>query len=309
VKNLKKVLACVDFSEYSREIVQYSLALVGESVEEVVILNVIDSRDVDAVKSAVSHYNKSDTVENYIKKEKGYRYRRIRQMTREFEEHYRVKMRILVRVGVPFDAILKAINTENIDLVVIASKGRSNLIGTLHGSNAEKVFRHSPVPVLSVRKRKQNDGEVQAEVETKNIITRIVVGIDFSRYSPFILKYAAGIAARTGAEIIVVNVINKRQIEYVKTLIEDRCADMVSVELGGLVTEVVPKQVAVGTIVRNGVPFEEILQVVNDKNAELLVMNSKGRSNFQDYMFGTTSEKMYRHSPVSVLTLNMRKAS
>lgn len=307
MKNLKKVLACVDFSEYSREIIQYSLALVGESVKEVVILNVINSRDVDAVKSAVSHYNKSDTVENYIKKEKGYRYRRIRQMTREFEENYRVQMRILVSVGVPFDAILKAINTENIDLVVIASKGRSNLIGTLHGSNAEKVFRHSPVPVLSVRKR--NDGEVQAEVETKNIITRIVVGIDFSLYSPFILKYAAGIAERTGAEIIVVNVINKRQIEYVKTLIDDRYADMVSVELGGLVTEVVPKQVAVGTIVRNGVPFEEILQVVNDKNAELLVMNSKGRSSFQDYMFGTTSEKMYRHSPVSVLTLNMRKAS
>ena len=41
---------------------------------------------------------------------------------------------------------------EKVDLVVIASKGRSNLIGTLHGSNAENVFRRSLVPVLCVRR-------------------------------------------------------------------------------------------------------------------------------------------------------------
>ena len=64
-------------------------------------------------------------------------------------------MKIIVRVGTPYKTILEAIETENIDLVVIACKGRSNLIGTLHGSNAEKVFRHSQVPVLSVRNRER----------------------------------------------------------------------------------------------------------------------------------------------------------
>jgi nucleotide-binding universal stress UspA family protein len=67
----------------------------------------------------------------------------------------KAKMRIHIDVGIPFDAILKTIETEEVDLVVIASKGRSNLLGTLFGSNAEKVFRHSPVPVLSVRSRER----------------------------------------------------------------------------------------------------------------------------------------------------------
>jgi nucleotide-binding universal stress UspA family protein len=51
----------------------------------------------------------------------------------------------------PSEQILKTIETEDIDLVVMANKGRGNISKFLFGSAAEKVFRHSPVPVISVR--------------------------------------------------------------------------------------------------------------------------------------------------------------
>ncbi len=52
-------------------------------------------------------------------------------------------------------------------------------------------------------------------------IKRIVVGIDFSEYSPKILDYASGLAERNSAEIVAVNVINKQRIEDVRTAIND----------------------------------------------------------------------------------------
>ena len=76
--------------------------------------------------------------------------------------------------------------------------------------------------------------------------------------------------------------------------------------LQDLLEKWVPKQIQTRIIIRSGVPFEEILKVVDEEDADLIVVNSKGRTNFQDYMYGTTSEKIFAHSPVSILSLNMR---
>ncbi|MGB3211379.1 MAG: universal stress protein [Desulforhopalus sp.] len=150
-------------------------------------------------------------------------------------------------------------------------------------------------------------------------IKRIVVGVDFSAYSPEILEYAAGVAERTSAEIVAVNIINKRRIEDIVTAINDQqlygqvLEKLINDEtkrrtknLNDLISQWVPKQVSARTIIGRGVPFEEILKVVDDENADLLFISSRGRTNFQDYMFGTTAEKIFKHSPVSVLSLNLR---
>lgn len=82
---------------------------------------------------------------------------------------------------------------------------------------------------------------------------------------------------------------------------------MRTVNIDDLFRQYVVKKVAIRTIIRSDVPFEEILQVVTDEEADLVVISSKGRTNFQDYMFGTTSGKIFRHCPVSLLSLNLRQ--
>jgi nucleotide-binding universal stress UspA family protein len=57
----------------------------------------------------------------------------------------------VLRVGPPSDEILKAIHDVAADLVIMATHGRSGLLHALVGSVAEKIVRHSPVPVLTVR--------------------------------------------------------------------------------------------------------------------------------------------------------------
>ena len=53
--------------------------------------------------------------------------------------------------GVPHEEILQYVTTHGIDLIVMGTKGRSGVDRVLMGSVAERVVRHSPVPVLTVR--------------------------------------------------------------------------------------------------------------------------------------------------------------
>jgi nucleotide-binding universal stress UspA family protein len=54
-----------------------------------------------------------------------------------------------VVVGPPYETILDA--ATGVDSIVMATHGRTGLAHVLIGSVAEKVVRHSPVPVLTIR--------------------------------------------------------------------------------------------------------------------------------------------------------------
>ncbi|MCP3891297.1 MAG: universal stress protein [Desulfobulbaceae bacterium] len=155
MKDINRVMACVDLSDYSKEIIEYALALADGSETVILLFNVINSRDVDSLRTVGHHFPEKINVESYIERVQAERHQIIQEMIEEHFLQYKAQIKILFRVGIPYKTILEAIETEKVDLVVIASKGKSNLIGTLHGSNAEKVFRHSPVPVLSVRDRER----------------------------------------------------------------------------------------------------------------------------------------------------------
>ena len=56
-------------------------------------------------------------------------------------------------VGKPAEQILQLAEKNNIDLIVLTTKGRSGLARVIVGSTAESIMRHAPCPVLSVRRR------------------------------------------------------------------------------------------------------------------------------------------------------------
>jgi nucleotide-binding universal stress UspA family protein len=61
----------------------------------------------------------------------------------------RVPVEPRVELGDPFQRIMDA--ARGVDSIIIGTVGRTGLAHLLIGSVAEKVVRHSPVPVLTVR--------------------------------------------------------------------------------------------------------------------------------------------------------------
>lgn len=51
------------------------------------------------------------------------------------------------------DAILEVVDTEDVDLIVLASHGRSGMTRWMLGSVAEKIARHAHVPLVIVPAR------------------------------------------------------------------------------------------------------------------------------------------------------------
>ena len=70
---------------------------------------------------------------------------------RQFFNRMADKMRAVFQIGHPIEELLNIAVREKVDLLVMGVRGRSDLEHVLVGSVAEKLFRRSPVPILSYR--------------------------------------------------------------------------------------------------------------------------------------------------------------
>jgi len=155
MNKIKNFLACVDFSDYSLMTLEYAVELAKGSETQIVVFNVINQNDINRIEMAggyfPGYFADTITAEGYLREQKKDRHEKMEAIIKENFSDDKSRMSIKIDVGIPFESILKAVETEDIDLIVMANKGRGNISRVLFGSAAEKVFRHSPVPVVSVR--------------------------------------------------------------------------------------------------------------------------------------------------------------
>jgi nucleotide-binding universal stress UspA family protein len=151
MSKVKKIMVAVDFSEFSNKITEYAGRLAEDLSAELIFVNVINQRDIDMIKQVTMHTDKI-SLKDYIN---GLIDDRTEQMQRLLKDTNctQIPNRFLIKKGVPFSELVKTAKEEKVDMVVMGTKGRSNIAGILFGSQAEKMFRHCPVPLLSIREK------------------------------------------------------------------------------------------------------------------------------------------------------------
>jgi nucleotide-binding universal stress UspA family protein len=66
----------------------------------------------------------------------------------------------LVEMGVPYQRIVETATAESLDLLVMATQGRTGLSHLVLGSVAERVVRLAPCPVLTIRPLGERAGDM-----------------------------------------------------------------------------------------------------------------------------------------------------
>jgi nucleotide-binding universal stress UspA family protein len=151
MSKIKKIMVAVDFSDYSARIVDYAGRMAEDLGAKLLFVNVINKRDVDMVKQVAAHTDQL-SVKEYVEGLKQDRTELMEKILKE-TKCTGISNRFMIKVGVPFAELVETAKDEKVDIVVMGTKGRGNIAGMLLGSQAEKMFRHCPVPLLSIREK------------------------------------------------------------------------------------------------------------------------------------------------------------
>jgi len=145
----KKILVATGFSRYTEDLLKYAAGIAQSMNAELIIASVINARDVEAV-ATIAAMGYEVESENYVAGLKEERQQELDLILKKIGQSPE-KVRTVFKTGNPSDELLKIAVKENVDLIIMGIKGRTDLEYVLVGSVADKVFRRSPVPILSYR--------------------------------------------------------------------------------------------------------------------------------------------------------------
>ncbi len=143
---LKKILVPTDFSEFSLHAVKYGCEFAKRFGAELHLISIVE----DVYPLIPESGMLLPSAGNYLNdlKESAEKALSTRPNP-DWVQGVAVKRTALI--GTAFLEIVRYAKSEDIDLIVIGTHGRSGLVHVLMGSVAEKVVRKAPCPVLTVR--------------------------------------------------------------------------------------------------------------------------------------------------------------
>jgi nucleotide-binding universal stress UspA family protein len=137
---------------------------------------------------------------------------------------------------------------------------------------------------------------------------KILCPVDFSDNALAALDYATNFAKQNNGQLILLHVIDNpladqygprgqnfyAEVEHALEWSKQKLAEAARIHAAGVPCE---------TIAKRGNPYEEIIDLANERQADVIVMSTHGRTGPQRLLIGSVAEKIVRTASCPVLTV------
>jgi nucleotide-binding universal stress UspA family protein len=293
-----KVLCAVDGSQFSKWGAKALGALTDRRPASLVLLHVVES----AALKSVAGKHPAKTSRALLEADK--RGQRVLQdlhrdailALSEAATGPRTKVRTRLVHGHIADSVIRQAHREKSDLVVLGSRGLTDIPGFFLGSVAREVASLADLPVWIVKRP-------LAE------ITRVALATDGSPHAKTaeqflrqeFLPQTAHVTVLSVVQPVVTDleasVLSLSQLRRLSAPLEERAAHLVS----SCRERFLQDGFEVETQVLAGHPVLSILQHLEQNRVELVVLGSRGLTGLERLVLGSVSEGILHHAPCSVL--------
>jgi universal stress protein A len=143
-------------------------------------------------------------------------------------------------------------------------------------------------------------------------IARVLVAVDFNSTSQVALEYATALAGHVGATMHLLHVVESPLAAgpltaevYIAAMpaARNRLLDEATARLAGLVASTQRESVHATSEVRAGSAADIICNVAGERQSDLIVIGTHGRTGLAHLLVGSVAELVVRQAPCPVLTV------
>lgn len=282
---MKRILVPTDFSEEAHNAYEVAVAIARKAGAGIKLLNVVENVSYSPSFSATGDVLTGNNMQQV------YVLQLIEAMKVQMNkfvksvDHQGVPVVQELDVDRPISKIKRTIQEDNVDLVVMGSKGSSGLDEFLIGSNTEKVVRTAECPVLTVKHRHPDFN-----------VREIVLASDFKREVRHAMDRFKSFQALFGARLHLVYINTPSAFEVSGNLFK-KLED--TAEKHNLQNYSV-------NVYNDTVEEDGILHFANDIRADLIMMATHGRTGLSHLLSGSIAEDLVNHTSIPVLTFQLK---
>lgn len=143
--DIKNILVPIDFSDYSKKALHFSVSFAEKFEAKLFLIYVIEPMvyPADFSMGQVTLPASDLDIDTRAEEE-------LKTLVDKDLKYPREKVETIIKTGKPFVEINETAEEKDIDLIIIATHGHTGVEHMLFGSTAEKVVRKAPCPVLTI---------------------------------------------------------------------------------------------------------------------------------------------------------------
>jgi nucleotide-binding universal stress UspA family protein len=282
--SVKKILAAMDNSQENSSLFKEALALASSMRAQVIVVSVTPEYEGNMNRFFL------DDAEQQLKSP----FQKVLAEASEYAASLGLHLETVHRTGKVVDEIIAVANEENVDLVLLGCRKRSQVGRMLLGRIIVEIIINGPCDVLLMPK----DGEIRFD--------RLLVGIDGSPASAEAGRRACEVATSYGSEVhalYVTDIPLDRALRYGVTKEAEIKGWKI---LKDFVESGEKLDIPVVSAIRGNVPEECLVAYAKEKDIHLIVLGSQSDALGFDMFFGSIVERVASSAPCPVLVAKKR---